>query len=50
MSKRHLVSVVLCTAGVVCFAGLQTRAQQESFPHPDTQKLLFELSPSRKCR
>jgi ketosteroid isomerase-like protein len=42
MRKRHLFSVVLCTAGVVYLGGLQTRAQQESLPHPDTQTLLFE--------
>jgi ketosteroid isomerase-like protein len=44
MSKRHLSAMVLCTAGVVYFAGLQTRAQQETLSHPDTQKLLFENS------
>ena len=36
--------MVLCTAGVVYVAGLQTRAQQETLSHPDTQKLVFENS------
>jgi ketosteroid isomerase-like protein len=46
MSTRHLVALVLCTAGgLSSLAGVQqARAQQQSASHPETQKLLFENS------
>src|SRR5438045_2615797 len=43
MPTRHLAPVLVSAAVAVFFAGRQTTgAQQDSLPHPETQRVLFE--------
>ena len=43
MPTRHLATVLVSAAAAVFFASRQTTgAQQDSLPHPETQRVLFE--------